>query len=214
MSNDTAKLHQLKDLLANPSQVTAQAIRDVEELASSMEEDEYKTLAYERLVSVLVAKNDLSRAVATAEVMLYSYEKAAAFREIAAQLLKLGRIQEAVDLLEKARALPRELDINWEMAEALNQTAKALFKIAEYNQAQRLWSDAIALARLGEDSDNSQHSIDASSVLWETAETLTLAGEPVKALGVARAIKSEGKRTHALTALERIANGNEGSWKQ
>jgi DNA-binding transcriptional MerR regulator len=74
--------------------------------------------------------------------------------------------------------------------------------------AERLRDLALSEARAGELSENPQDSIDSSSVLWELAEDLALAGRVGPAQEVAGSIRNLGKRQRAIAALEEIASGH------
>ena len=92
----------------------------------------------------------------------------------------------------------------WQKALALARIAQALSSFGEADQARRVWTDATAIARLGEASASRQDSVDSSSVLWEIAEGLAGAGELAAATAVARAIRTEGLRARALSGVETL----------
>lgn len=214
MSNDETKLGHSDDLLNARRLVELRNLQDAKNIAHSMLDDEHKVSAYEQIIANLIVAQALEEAEQVVEAMPDSYEKAAAFRQIAERRLSSNQIREAINLLEKAKQVPRQLDIAWEMGEALNRVALALYKVGDTAQAHYFQSEAIEFARAGEESDNLQNSIDASSVLWEISENLALAGHWQTAKQVAEGIKHPIKRSRAIQSLARIESGGKGSWER
>jgi len=100
----------------------------------------------------------------------------------------------------------------WQKALALARIAQALWSFGEADQARRVWTDATAIARLGEESTSRQDNVDSSSVLWEIAEGLAVAGEFAAATAVAQAIQTEGLRDKALSGVDTISRGGQSSF--
>jgi hypothetical protein len=112
--------------------------------------------------------------------------------------------------LQGAEAFAQAIKEEWQKAESLARVAKFLASVNQLNEARRIWADAVTTAKAGEDSESLQDSYDSSSVLWEIAEDMALAGEVEAANKIAIAIKNDGKRQRALQGLADIENGRKG----
>ena len=113
---------------------------------------------------------------------------------------------------EAAENFASSVEEEWQSAESLAQVARTLVSVNKLGDARRIWEKAITTAQAGENSDSSQDSLDSSSVLWEIAEDMALAGEMERACKVASQIKNGQKKEGALQELEDIANGGRGSF--
>ncbi|MEP7338346.1 MAG: hypothetical protein ABI977_11480 [Acidobacteriota bacterium] len=111
-----------------------------------------------------------------------------------------------------AEQFAHSVEAGWQRGESLGEVARALASAGESDQACRVWEEAIATARKGEDEGDVQDSMDSSSVLWEIAEDLALVGEQERANEVANAIKNDWKRQKALQGLKDIEGGGKGSF--
>jgi hypothetical protein len=125
--------------------------------------------------------------------------------QIIDELLKAGD-------LRGAEAFARTVEEEWQKAESLARVAKFLASVDKLSEAQRIWADAITTAKAGENSESPQDSHDSSSVLWEIAEDVALAGDVEVANKIAVAIRHDRKRQRALQCLADIENGSKGSF--
>jgi hypothetical protein len=116
------------------------------------------------------------------------------------------------DDYQSAECFARSIEDKWQRAESLAQLARVISSNGQLNEARRLWREAIAVAQAGENSQSMQDSLDSSSVLWEIAEDMALAGNIDAACNVAANIKSEHKRQRALSYVAEIASGGTGSF--
>jgi hypothetical protein len=123
----------------------------------------------------------------------------------------IKRLLEARDY-QAAEQFAYSVSAGWQRGESLGEVARALIAAGELDQARRVWEEAIATARKGENDGDAQDSMDSSSVLWEIAEDIALAGEQERAKEVANAIKNEWKRDSALRGLRDIESGGKGSF--
>lgn len=109
-----------------------------------------------------------------------------------------------------------ELELNsleeWQKAELLVKSARNLFLEGRTKEAQTILSEAVEIARQGENSSSEQSSIDSSSLLWEIAEELAFTGEFEKAQEVAFNIKNQHKSQRAQHFVAEIAEGRKGSF--
>ena len=148
----------------------------------------------EKIVIALAAAREWEKAQEIAERIEGSYEKTEAFCEIAAQSLLMEQAEQALNFLEAAEKAANQIEEPWQKAELLNRIAQSLFRANIRDKAEKVWEQAISAAQHGEENADVQRIVDSSSVLWEIAETLDRVGRTEKALEVARAIKSIGKR--------------------
>ena len=123
----------------------------------------------------------------------------------------IGNFLNAADY-QSAESFALSVEGKWQRAESLAQVARELASVGQLNEARRVWGDAISVAQAGEDSWSQQDSLDSSSVLWEIAEDMALAGELENAQRVARGIKNEHKRQRALHYVAEIVAGGKGSF--
>ena len=117
--------------------------------------------------------------------------------EVVSQLLEAGDYQAAEEFALTVRA-------GWERGESLSVIARAFVANGDLDQAQRVWAEAIATARASEIAGDVQDSIDSSSVLWDIARDMALAGDTGQAFQVATGIKNDGKRKRAFETLAEI----------
>jgi len=89
----------------------------------------------------------------------------------------------------------------WQRAESLGRLARELDMAGSHDQAQRVRTLAVTVAREGELSSNVQDSLDSSSVLWELAVDFAQSGQREVATDIAQHIRNNGKRARALQAL-------------
>ena len=113
---------------------------------------------------------------------------------------------------QSAESFAHSIEDEWQKAESLAQIARAMSSAGRLNEARRVWREAIAVAQTGENSQSLQDSLDSSSVLWEIAEDMALAGDIDDARNVAANIKNEHKRQRALSYVTEIAGGGTGSF--
>jgi hypothetical protein len=125
--------------------------------------------------------------------------------EIIAGFLKSGDYQ-------SAESFAHSVEDEWQRAESLAHLARAMSSAGRLNEARRVWRVAIVVAQTGENSESMQKSLDSSSVLWEIAEDMALAGDIDDARHVAANIKNEHKRQRALSYVVEIASGGTGSF--
>jgi hypothetical protein len=104
------------------------------------------------------------------------------------------------------------IEDEWQRAESLAQVARGLASAGQLDYARKIWREAIFVARAGECSRSPQESIGSSSVLWEIAEDMALAGEIECAERTATSIKNEHKRQRALHFVADIVKGGKGSF--
>ncbi len=136
------------------------------------------------------------------------YERAESLHEIANRLIKSEQLEQALSVLGEAERVAGEAGELWQRAELLCRVARSFLSANKRDQAERIWERAILAARLGENSNQAQESVDCSSVLREIAETIAWAGNPEKALEIAKAIKSAGKREKAMKAILSLLDQN------
>src|ERR1041384_872224 len=86
---------------------------------------------------------------------------------------------------EAAEHFASSVEEDWQRAESLAQVARTLVSIGKLEDARRIWEKAIITAQVGENSPSSQDSMDSSSVLWEIAEDIALAGDMERARKIA-----------------------------
>jgi hypothetical protein len=113
---------------------------------------------------------------------------------------------------QSAEAFALSVDGEWQRAESLTQVARAVASAGRLEEARRIWGVAITVAQEGERSPRPQDSYDSSSVLWEIAEDMALAGDMENARTIAANIKNEHKKQRALENLADIARGGKGSF--
>ena len=211
-SLDRDRYSQVKALLELSKVIDTKVINAAEGIAYSIEDQDHRNLALCEIAKYLASTGEWDKAVDLMRTLPISYEKADTYRWIAKKLVAANEIGKAQELIDETNTIAQEFDILPDKAADLNQLARLLFSANEREQAQRLRTEAIAVARLGEASENQQHSLDSSSVLWEIAEDLALLEEWSEAQDVAGAIKSLEKRNHAIIGLERIRSGLGGSF--
>jgi hypothetical protein len=211
-SLDRDRYSQVKALLELSKVIDTKVINAAEGIAYSIEDQDHRNLALCEIAKYLASAGEWDKAVDLMRTLPISYEKADTYRWIAKKLVAANEIGKAQELIDETNTIAQEFDILPDKAADLNQLARLLFSANEREQAQRLRTEAIAVARLGEASENQQHSLDSSSVLWEIAEDLALLEEWSEAQDVAGAIKSLEKRNHAIIGLERIRSGLGGSF--
>ena len=113
---------------------------------------------------------------------------------------------------EEAEAFAVTVKSEWEQAESLSHIARAAWKASDPENARRLWSIALEVARRGERSESSQDSLDSSSVLGEIAENLAVIGAFEEARNTALAIQDQRKKEDAIRSVEAIFDGRAGSF--
>jgi hypothetical protein len=113
---------------------------------------------------------------------------------------------------QSAENLARVIEDECQRAKSLARIARVISFAGRLNDARRIWGEAITVAQAGENSHSSQASLDSSSVLWEIAEDLALAGEMDEARKLAASIRNEHQRQRALSYVEEIAQGGKGSF--
>ncbi|MBV9787910.1 MAG: hypothetical protein JOZ51_07045 [Chloroflexi bacterium] len=181
------------------------------ELVLSIEDETERLLTFLRLTEALLREGGIDEAeqvVRSLERSLqeYAYERASAWRDIAAAHIHRGQRDQALKTLLEAEAIAQTVDGAWQQAETLHRTANLFAAIEQINQAHILWDQAIAIARAGENSQLLQDSLDCGSVLREIATDLADRGYVAKAKEVAMSIKDDARRSKTLRTIQDIEN--------
>ena len=100
-----------------------------------------------------------------------------------------------------AERFAHTVTVLWQRAESLGRLARELDMTGLHDQAKRVRTVAVTVAREGELSSMPQDSLDSSSVLWELAVDFAQSGQREFAADVAQHIRNTGKRIRALQAL-------------
>lgn len=185
------------------------------ELVLSIEDETDRLLAFLRLTEALLREGGIDEAeqvVRSLERSLqdYAYERASAWRNIAAAHIHSGQHDQALATLLEAEAIAQTVDGAWQQAETLHRTANLFAAIEQINQAHILWDQAIAIARDGENSQLLQDSLDCGSVLREIATDLADRGYVAKAKEVAMSIKDDARRSKTVRTIQNLEIPSEG----
>jgi tetratricopeptide (TPR) repeat protein len=209
MSTDDDKLAKLNNLLNGSEPCAAEGLELASSLARSLDDEDERAWQTVKVARKLASIEEWDKAETLARSIdnACPYEKTVALRAVAWQLIKGERREQAIRLLNEAAALARSVNPRWQQAELLSLIAKTLARVGESERSFLLWGEATKVALEDEASPSSQDRIDAASVLWEIAESIALVGSSEMATEVAKSIRTEGKRRHALEGVERIKRG-------
>jgi len=179
-------------------------VNEMTSLALSIRDQENRDLILEKVVIALARAGEWDKAQEMAGYMKEPYEKAEGLNEIASQLISQANFEQSLIILHEAELIATQASEPWRQAELLSRIAQSLLLAKAPDKADKVWERAISIAQIGESSVDLQGSVDCSSVLAEIAEALALGGNTGKALEVAKAIKSPGKRDRAITAVKKV----------
>lgn len=210
---DQEKVAELHTLIQAGQLKTSHAV--AVDLVQSLEDDTDRVLAFLRLTEALLREGSTDEAeqvVRALETSLqdYAYERASAWRDIAEALVRNGQRDGALKTLLEAETVAQTVDGAWQQAETLHRTANLFCAIDEHDEAQRIWDQAIAIARDGENSQLLQDRLDCASVLREIAIDLVAFGDVSQAKEVAHSIKNDAKRSKTLVTIQNIENPDAG----
>jgi tetratricopeptide (TPR) repeat protein len=184
--------------------VRSSALVSAARKVAQTETAEDKSWALLELAKVLANEGEWREAEAIARSIGGAQERAIALYEIGRYQISRSREEAGAALLRDAAVVADHIRVAWQKAEILCRIAKWLAVVGEHDEAQRIWHEAITVAREGEQSYDIQDSLDCSSVLGEIAVELALSGDVEQSRIVARTIKSDPKRADASKALTRI----------
>lgn len=199
--NWTAFSHMLGELrLKSPGCVNA-----LETAACNFEDSDNRRLALYRLALELARIKVWPEAIRILKMLEHCYERFDGFIDLAEALL----LDQQLDLAREALLLSEELTESsihqwgrpWQKAELLYRLGQVLILSHESTRAWAAWDNAISVARKGEESGDSQDSLDASSVLCDVVKGLVNTGRVDKARDVAAKIRDPGKRARAMNCV-------------
>jgi len=204
--SDKSQMDAMTDLLLagklSQARIVAESIVDVD----------YREWMLNDLVKSMIGAGAIDPATSIARFMTDSYYKADALRSVAKYQATHGDLQAALAVLEDANRVPLEVqlpgalepDIASDRAAALYDLSK-LFSGAGYlEHAGALKAEAIKVARSGEASSNTQHSMDSSKVLRSFARDMAESGDMAAAKSVAESIAHPVVQEQALEMLADI----------
>lgn len=128
------------------------------------------------------------------------YEKTEALVKIA-RGLKTSDVRQFMTTLERAEEEAVQCSEDWQKAELLSNIGIEFSNAGFAERARRVWEQAIAIARKGENSISDQNSVDCASVLGEIAVNLFNAGLRREAEAAARQIANEYIRNRTLKLI-------------
>lgn len=189
--------------LQNPEEIAL-----AEAKALSEDDSDWKAWALYELARRLAAGEQWDKAEAIARSITRPYERAKALKSISLRLFATGQGGRALKDLDEAltTALNDQPFWIWQRAESLAWIAAVLAQVNERRKAQEVWSEAIKVARVGEQEAN-LGAIDCSIVLLEIAEGMALTGDLENAKAIVKSIRFDAKREKALCVIQKIANG-------
>jgi tetratricopeptide (TPR) repeat protein len=202
VKNNTSQLDAFRKLLQSSDLRQDEDANKIIDGASSISNEEDKDLALLMASEALSSAGQWDKAQAAARLIGGPQEKTDAHFKIAGQLIAAGQTERALEKLREARELAERIEEPWQKAELLFYIAKLLTGVSGYANATGVWQQAIKVARLGQDTQDVQSSLDCSSVLAEIALSLATQNEMTQAIDVARAIKNTWKRGKVLEAIE------------
>jgi hypothetical protein len=168
---------------------------------AKIEDSDYRDAAAGELGVKCILLDDLDRG----RQLLLSIEKRherCLFLCQASEKISQSKTGVARDLLQLARHAAQEMTAGWEKAECLNRIASIYHRLGDENEALAVWEPAIEAGLAGQQSENRQDSLDASSVLADVALNLARTSKHDLALQTAHAIKNEYKKEQTLKALQ------------
>lgn len=198
MNNDAEKIAKVEEILK--TQDLAQTFQAVS-LTLAIEDEEDRDLFLLETVRWLVKNGNWQKAYGTAQLMSECYEKSEALQAVAEYLASIGHLEKAFAVFDEAEKVSLNGNLaEWQQAELLHNIAKSLDRVKAVFKADEVWEKAVAAAQKGENS-NPQNISDSSSVLAEIAEYFAAEEKIEKALGIARNIKSVGKKERILRRI-------------
>jgi len=198
------KIKQLEGLLEAGNFSSGEAIKEVVSIALSIGVEDDRDLYLQKTALGLAAAGQWKKAQEVVGYIQEPYERAESLCKIADHLILIGDFQQSLSILDEAEKAAGQTAEIWQKPDLLNRIARSLIAAKAYDMADKVWGQAISAARVGENSASIQDSVDCSGVLREIAENLALVGKTEKALEIARAIKSLGKRDGALDVVMKI----------
>lgn len=196
MSNEAKTIEKIESFLEADDY---QNSFEVVSLALSIKDEEDRDLQLFEVIEWLLKNDDWQKAHGIAQLISEGYEKSDALQIIADKMAEVGHIERALFVFAEAEhnSESESLDF-WQQAELLHKIAKSLRKNNAVFKAEEVWKKAVSIAQQGEKSEETQDSIDCSSVLAEIAEYFASAGQIKKAFEIAQNIKCIGKKERAI----------------
>ncbi len=195
-----------KDDLSDPDKllVIKQEILEVEDI------DDRYLLLY-ALVTRLLEVNLWDKAEVFVRLMEgWTLERSWFLGDIATQMWRYGKREEANALFSEAVELSRRDGRAWQSAEALLRIANHYIEVNEKNMAIAILLESAEIAQRGQKEsltiNNVQDAVDSSGVLREIAETLGALRETDKALQIAQNIIIESRRDAAINEIQKYAS--------
>jgi tetratricopeptide (TPR) repeat protein len=202
-TSETSKMDKITDLLL------AGKLPEARKLADSIADVDYREWMFNDLVKSLIGAGAIDPAVVVGRFMADSYYKADALRSVAKYLASSGNLRDALSIIEESNKIPLEIqlpgalepDIAPDRASAIYDLSKLFANAGDMEHANALKEEAIKVARTGEGSTNSQHSIDSSKVLRNFARDMAMSGDMAGATTVAQSIAHFLVQEEALEML-------------
>lgn len=170
----------------------ALAIKDIDD----------RDLALRKISNELMADNQIEKAIGVTHFIENTYEKSENLHLIAKFLAKRGDLERSFWFFNQAEIEANLCEEFWQQAELLHKLAKTLFEVGAKSKSESFWQKAISICKTGENLEDSQSSLDASSVLTEIIEFRAKNVDFQIAFQEAQTIKSNYHRERTLTKLK------------
>ena len=203
MSDDATAIEKIEKLLQTAD---FQNSFEVVSLALSIKDAEDRDWQLLEIIKWLLKNDDWQKAHGIAQLVSEGYEKADALKIIADEMVRAGHLERALFVFAEARhSSENDILAAWQQAELLHKIAQSLKKNNASFRADEIWKQAVLIAQKGENSENSQDSLDCSSVLAEIADYYAQNGKLEPAFNIAQNIKNIGKKEKAVNKITEYA---------
>jgi hypothetical protein len=212
---DAHEFGRLADVLRDADLSDSRTLAATEQRIMAIEDPADRGWLLARLAVAVARTGQGERATAIARAIGSPLERSAGLRGTARVLLRQGAAAgTAVELLREADgALDRGAPGGWQKPEELTRLARVYWAAGEQQRAERLWEEAVRLARAVEGGADRQDSLDSSSVLWEIAASVAEAGHLGWAQEIAHRIANPGARQRAIETIARISSGDQAAFQ-
>jgi hypothetical protein len=170
-------------------------------VALAINDNEDRDLVLQKISKELIAEKDLDKAIGVSHFIENSYEKVETLHWIAENLAKSGDLERSFWFFNEAENEAIRCSELWQQAELLHKLAKTLFEVGAKNKADTFWQKSISICKTGENLENLQSNLDASSVFAEIVIFISKNVDFHEGLQIAQTIKNNHFRERTLTNL-------------